>query len=189
MIEVILELKLDSFVVNGMSDSKILVGPLPPRALRFTCVKITSALQLSGETPSANFDFLDSSIQHKAGLESDREFDEQLLKYLATHATVDTSRVVVALKSSENLTKSKASGHDEIGRLSLVEQSNQSSVNLEMFIRRDEFDAAWELLTKQKIMKIVAVLVCFYLGQDKPEPMLVAGVLSSSLQLIPNLQE
>lgn len=184
MIEIILELKPNSFVVSGMSDVS---GLLPLRALRFSCAKIASAQQLTNERPSVNFDFLGSTIQREAGAESEREFDEQLLKYLAAHATVDTSRVVVAPEPSERQNGPKAAGGGDVGRMSLVELPNQSSVNLELFLKPSEFDAAWELMAKQKILKVVATLVCINPELDEPTTMLVAGVHSCSLQLIPDL--
>lgn len=54
-----------------------------------------------------------------------------------------------------------------------------------------EFDAIRELITVQKIQKVIATLVCFKLKQDKPgadnESAFVAGIISSSLRMVPGV--
>jgi hypothetical protein len=87
MTEVALALRLDSFLVNSVGGSGELAGKMPTQALGFVCEKISSVQQLTGSTPSADFDFLGSFAQHATKTESDKEFDEQLLKYLKTHTT------------------------------------------------------------------------------------------------------
>lgn len=190
MIEIILELKLDSFLVNGMSASSARLGRLPLRALRFSCAKIASARQLTDDTPSASYDFLESASTLEAGVESDRVFDEQILKYLSTHATVDTSRVLVALDSSEVPASSGDEGSVGIGHMSLAELPHQNSVNLEMVLRRDEFDAAWGLTAEQKVRKVIATLVCFKPAAEAVDQRsgtaLAASILSGSLRLLPD---
>lgn len=190
MIEIILELKLDSFLVNGMSASSARLGHLPLRAMRFSCAKIASARQLTDDTPSASYDFLESASALEAGIESDREFDEQVLKYLSAHATVDTSRVLVALDSSEIPASSGDEGSVGIGHISLAELPNQNSVNLDLVLGRDEFDAAWALTAEQKVRKVIATLVCFKPAAGETDApsgtALLASILSGSLRLLPD---
>jgi hypothetical protein len=189
MIEVILELRFDSFLVNSVGGSGELAGKMPTRAVGFVCKKISSARQLTGGTPSAEFDFLGSSAQHATKTESDKEFDEQLLNYLKAHTTVDISRVNVASGTSGYATAPKGVITGEIGRMVLAKSAEQSRVDIELVLKSDEFDAVWELTTGQKIQKVIATLVCFQLKQANPAPhseiLFVAGIVSSSLRMMP----
>ncbi|BCK88747.1 hypothetical protein MIZ01_2553 [Sideroxyarcus emersonii] len=189
MIELSLELKLDAFLVNSMGKSEDLSSQMSARALRFSCEKVVSARQLRENKPSADFEFLGSAGKRESQVESDQEFDEKFFHYLATHTTVDTSRVNIAAGDSGYVPVPKATSSGEIGRMYIPRLQNQSSIGLELVFRQDEFDAAWELVTHQKVRKAVATLVCFKLSQGAPagqgEYLFVAGVLSCSLQFAP----
>lgn len=190
MIEVLLELKLDSFLVNSMGKSEDISSQMSARALKLSCEKIASARLLTESKPSADFEFLATSSKHDTHAESDRDFEDQLFAYLATHMTVDASRVNIASGSSGYVATQKGISSGEIGRLSITELPNQSSLGLELVFKPDEFDAAWGLMTQQKVRKVIATLVCFklmpgaFLGNN--ESLFVAGVLSCSLQFAPN---
>jgi hypothetical protein len=190
MIEVVLALRLDSFLVNSVGGSGELAGKMPTQALGFICEKISSVRQLTGSTPSADFDFLGSSAQHATKTESDKEFDEQLLNYLKAHTTVDISRVNIASGASGYSTAPKGVSSGEIGRMVLAKSAEQSRVDIELVLKGDEFDAVWELTTGQKIQKVIATLVCFQLKQANPAPhsetLFVAGIVSSSLRMMPS---
>jgi hypothetical protein len=189
MIEVALALKLDSFLVNSVGGSGELARKMPAKALGFICKKISSARHLSGSTPSGDFDFLGSSAQHATKAESGKEFDVQLLKYLETHTTVDISRVNIASGTSGYSSAPKGISTGEIGRMILAKSAVQSRVDIELVLEGDEFDAVWELTTGQKIQEVIATLVCFQLKQGNPAPpsetTFVAGIISSSLRMIP----
>ncbi len=189
MIEVTLELRLDSFLVNSVGDTAELAGKMPSKALRFVCEKFASVRQLTDSTPIADFAFLSTSAQSETRVLSDSEFDAQLLKYITTHATVDVSRVTVASGASGYSTTPKGASSNEIGRMLLSKSADQSSVVIELVPRNDEFDAIWELVTGQKIRKAIVTLVCFKLKQDTPAPhseaYFVAGIISSSLRMMP----
>ena len=190
MIEVLLELKLDSFLVNSMGKSEDISSQMSARALELSCVKIASARQLTENRPSAEFEFLGLSSKRETQAESDKEFDDKIFAYLTTHATVDTSRVNIASGSSGYATTQTGISSGEIGRMYVTELPNQRGLDLELVLKQDEFDAAWELMTQQKVRNVVATLVCFKLAQSvlpgHGERLFVAGVLSCSLQFIPN---
>ncbi len=190
MIEVSLELKLDSFLVNSMGESENPSSQMSAKALRLSCAKIASARRLAGNKPSAEFEFLGSSSKRETQAETDNEFDDKLLAYLTTHATVDTSRVNIASGASGYVAAPKAASSGEIGRMYIIEAPNQSGVDLELVFKQDEFDAAWELMTRQKVRKVIATLVCFKLTHGAPEvhseKIFVSGVLSCSLQFVLN---
>lgn len=189
MIEISLELNLDAFLVNSMGKSEDLSSQMSARALRFSCEKVASARRLTESKPSADFEFLGSAGKRDTQVESDHEFDEKLFNYLATHTTVDASRVDIAAGDSGYIPVPKAASSGEIGRMSITQRQNQSGIGLELVFKQDEFDAAWDLVTQQKVRKAVATLVCFKLSQGVPAGqggnLFVAGVLSCSLQFVP----
>ena len=188
MIEVVLELRLDSLLVNSVGGAGELAGKMPTRALGFACKKVTSARQLTDSTPTADYDFLSSVAQRESKLDSDKEFDEQLLKYLTTYTSVDISRVNVASGSSGYSTIPKGTSSAEIGRMLLAKSPNQRRLDIDLVLKGEEFDAVWELAAGQKIQKVIATLVCFKLKHDDPAPhsetIFDAGIVSSSLQMI-----
>jgi len=94
MIEVSLELKLDSFRVNSMGKSEDMSSQMSAKALKLTCQKVASVRRLTENKPSADFEFLGSAAKAVAQGESDQEFDDKIFNYLTTHATVDTSRSI-----------------------------------------------------------------------------------------------
>ena len=190
MIEVALELELDSFLVNSMGKSEDISSQMSARALRLSCEKIASVRLLTENKPSADFEFLATSSKHDTQVVSDKEFEDRLFAYLTTHMAVDTSRVNISSGSSGYIAAQKGTGSGEIGRIYVTELPSQSRLDLELVFKPDEFDAAWELMTQEKVRKVIATLVCFklmpgaYLGQS--ENLFVAGVLSCSLQFAPS---
>lgn len=191
MIEVILELRIDSFVVNSVGNAGELAGKMPHKALRFVCERFASVRQLTENTPSADFSFLSSSAQSGSAVESDVAFDAQLLKYITAHAKVDISRVMVASGEMGYSTKPKGAISNEIGRLQLSTAADQSRVVIDLVPKNEEFDAIWALITEHKIQKATATLVCFKLKQDNPAPdsetSFIAGIISSSLRMMPGM--
>jgi hypothetical protein len=190
MIEVLLELKLDSFLVNSTGDSSGLPATMSTKALRFSCEKILSARQLTEEKPSADFEFLGSASKNENKIESDTEFDAQIIKYLSSHTQIDTSKVMVAFGDAGYCTTPKEASNGEIGRIFIQALPSQSSLNIELVLKQNEFDAVWELTTKHKIQKVIGTFVCFKLKRvaldANSESKRVVGVLSSSLQMMPN---
>ncbi len=190
MIEVSLELELDSFLVNSMGKAEDISSQMSARALRLSCEKIASVRLLTENKPSADFEFLATSSRHDTLAASDKEFEDKLFAYLTTHMAVDTSRVNIASGTSGYIAAQKGVSSGEIGRLYISELPNQSSLGLELVFTPDEFDATWELMTRQKVRKVLATLMCFklmpgaFVGQD--ENLFVAGVLSCSLQFAPS---
>lgn len=191
MIEVTLELKIDSFVVNSVGAAGELAGKMPHKALRFVCERFASVRQLTENTPSADFSFLSSSAQSGSVVESDEAFDAQLLKYITAHAKVDISRVMVASGATGYSTKPKGDVSNEIGRMQLSTSADQNRVVIDLVPKDEEFDAIWELITAHKIQKATATLVCFKLKQNDPatnnETSFVAGIISSSLRMLPGM--
>lgn len=191
MIEIQLELKLDSFLVNSMGKSEDISSQMSARALRLSCDKIASARSLTESRPSADFEFLASSSKRDTQAGSDKEFDDKLFAYLTSHKTVDASRVNIASGSSGYIAAQKGVSSGEIGRMYITKLPKQRALDLELVFQPDEFDAAWELMAQQKVREVIATLVCFKLPQsavvgDSGEKLFVAGVLSCSLQLVPN---
>jgi hypothetical protein len=191
MIEVTLEFRIDSFVVNSVGNASELAGKMPHKALRFVCERFASVRQLTENTPSADFSFLSSSDQSGSAVESDVAFDAQLLKYITAHAKVDISRVMVASGEMGYTTKPKGAASNEIGRMQLSTSADQNRVIIDLVPKNEEFDAIWELVTTHKIQKAIATLVCFKLKQDNPasdnETSFVAGIISSSLRMMPGI--
>ena len=191
MIEVTLELRIDSFIVNSVGNAGELAGKMPHKALRFVCEKFDSVRQLTEHTPSADFSFLSSSAQSGTQVESDEAFDAQLLKYITTHAKVDISRVMVASGEMGYSTKPKGAISNEIGRMQLANSADQNRVIIDLVPKNEEFDAIWELVTAHKIQRAIATLVCFKLKQDNPasasETSFVVGIISSSLRMMPGV--
>lgn len=191
MIEVTLELKIDSFVVNSVGNAGELAGKMPHKALRFVCERFASVRQLTENTPSADFSFLSSSVQSGTVVESDEAFDAQLLKYITAHAKVDISRVMVASGATGYSTKPKGDVSNEIGRMQLSTSADQNRVVIDLVPKDEEFDAIWELITAHKIQKATATLVCFKLKQNDPatnnETAFVAGIISSTLRMMPGM--
>jgi hypothetical protein len=190
MFEVLLDLKLDSFLVNSTGDSAGLSNRTSTRVLRFSCGKILSARQLTEDTPSADFEFLGSSGKKEDTKETDKEFDEKFVTYLSSHSTVDISRVTIAYGSAGYCVNPKEGNNGEVGRLFINNLPDQSNVDVELVLKQDEFDAVWELTTKQQIQNVIGTLVCFkpkHPGSDINHiAKHVAGVLSCSLQMLPN---
>jgi hypothetical protein len=190
MIEISLQLKLDSFLVNSMGKSEDISSQQSARALHFSCEKIVSARLLAESKPAANFDFLSAANKQDAHVDIDKEFEDKLYAYLTTHTTVDASRVNIAFGTAGFVAAQKGTGSGEIGRLYFTETSNQRSLALELVFMPEEFDAAWELMTQQKVRRVAATLMCFKLmpGADAGHNanLFTAGVLSCSLQFTPN---
>lgn len=189
MIEVLLELKLDSFLVNSTGDSAGLSAQMSTRALRFACAKILSARQLFEDKPSTDFEFLGASSKHENKIDSDKEFDEQLAQYLTSHSTVDISKVLIVSGAAGYSINPREAGTGEIGRMFIKALTNQSSLDVVLVLKPGEFDAIWALTTEQKIQRVLATLVCYKLkqaAQEQGETLHVAGILSSSLQMLPN---
>jgi hypothetical protein len=190
MIEVILQLKLESFLVNSMGVAEDVTSQMSTRALRFSCVKVASARPIVDNKPTTDFEFLGASNKPGIKIESDHEFDSQIVAYLAAHATVDASRVMLASGLTGYSVTPKATGSGEVGRMFVNELPNQRSIILELLFMPEEFDAVWELTTKQKVQKVFATLSCFKSKpSDTPAPAgnkFIASVLSCSLQLLPN---
>jgi len=189
MIEVTLELRIDSFVVNSVEATGELAAKVPHKALRFVCERFASIRQLTDNTPSADFSFLSSSDQSGAATESDSAFDAQLLKYITAHTKVDISRVMVASGVTGYSTKPKGAISNEIGRMQLATSADQNRVIIDLVPKNEEFEVIWALVTEYKIQKVVATLVCFKLKQANPdagsETAFVAGIISSSLRMMP----
>jgi hypothetical protein len=189
MIEVTLELRLDSFLVNIVGGGGELSGKKPSKALRFTCEKIASVLQLTDNTPTAEFEFLGSSSQRETQAESGKGFDDALFKYLTTHTTVDISRVTVASDGSGYSTMPKGHNTGEIGRMILSKLPNQDRLDVELVLKSDDFEAVWDLVREQEIQQVTATLVCFQLKQASTAPhgetLFVTGIITSSLRMMP----
>jgi hypothetical protein len=189
MIEITLELKLNSFVVNSVVDTGDMAGTVPHKALRFVCEKFSSVRQLTDDTPSADFSFLSSSAKSETSVESDKAFDEQLLKFITAHPTVGGSRVIIASGLSGYSTRPKGARTIEIGRMQLAKSADQSSLAVDLVPKNEEFDAIWEIVTGHKIQRIMATLVCFKLNQGNPasggDTFFSAGILSNSLRMMP----
>ncbi len=190
MIEILLELKLDSFLVNSMGKSEDISSQKSARALKLSCEKIASAKLLTENKPSADFEFLSAAGKRDTQLNTDKEFEDKLFAYLRTHTTVDTSAVNIASGTSGYVAAQKSTSSGEIGRLYITELPNQSSLGLELVFNPEEFDAAWGLMTQQKVRRVIATLTCFKLMPGAfvahKENLFVAGVLSCSLQFVPN---
>lgn len=190
MIEARLELKLDSFVVNSMGKSEDASSQMSARALKLSCEKIASVRRLTEDKPSADFAFLGTVNKQEAHGETDQAFDEKIFQYLSTYSTVDASRINIASGSAGYIAVPKAISSGEMGRLYVTESSNQRGLGLEMVLMPEEFDAAWELMTQQKVRKLIATLTCFKLLPgaltEEANKIFVAGVLSCSLQFAPN---
>lgn len=188
MIEISLQLKLDSFLVNSMGKSEDISSQNSARALKLTCEKIASARQLTESKPTADFEFMSAS--NNVQVDADKEFEDRLYAYLTTHSTIDTSRVNVASGTLGYVAAQKGTSSGEIGRLYFIEMPNQSSLSLELVFKPEEFDAAWELMAQQKVRRVTATLVCFKLMPGAfvghTENLFAAGVLSCSLQFAPN---
>jgi hypothetical protein len=190
MIEISLQLKPDAFLVNSMGISEDTSSQKSARALKFTCEQIVAGRLMSESKPSTDFEFLGTASKLGNQAESDTEFDGKLLAYLKTHTTIHNSRVNLASGTSGYVAAEKGVSSGEIGRLYMAELSNQSSLNLELVFKPEEFDAAWELLIQHKIRKVIATLVCFKLMPGAfvghTETLFAAGILSVSLQFTPN---
>ena len=190
MIEISLQLKLDSFLVNSMGKTEDKSSQNSARALRLSCEQVASARLLAESKPTADFEFMaaTSTVQ----VDADKEFEDKLHAYLTTHTTFETSRVNIASGTSGYVAAEKGTSSGEIGRLYFAGMPNQSSLVLvlELVFEPEEFDAAWELMTRQKIRRVIATLVCFKLMPGAfvghTENLFAAGVLSCSLQLTPN---
>lgn len=190
MIEVALQLKLESFLINSMGMTSEVSSQMSARALRLSCEKVLGARAITDSKPSADFEFLGASGKPGAKIESDQAFDEQVSAYLAAHPAFDTSKIVIASGTSGYSTSPKSAVSGEIGRLFIAESASQRSLMLELLFKPEEFDAVWELTAKQKIQRVFATLICFKLSKADSATLtdkkMVAGVLSCALQLPPN---
>ncbi|MBI4807495.1 MAG: hypothetical protein HY799_00880 [Nitrosomonadales bacterium] len=190
MIEVQLDLKFDSFLVHGKGKSEDMSSQRSARAIKLTCQKVGSVRKLTENKPSADFEFLGAASKQEAHGETDQEFDDKLFNYLTSHTTVDASKVNIAFGDSGYIAAEKGASSGEMGRMIIPEMSNQSGLGLELVLKQDEFDAAWELMTQLKARRVIANLACFklmpgaFVGHGKN--LFVAGVLSCSLQFAPN---
>ena len=188
MIEITLQLKLDSFLVNSKGKSEDISSQNSARALKLSCEKIASARLLTESKPTADFEFMSptSNVQ----VDADKEFDDKLFAYLTTHTAVDNSRVNFASGISGYVAAQKGTSSGEIGRVYFTEGQNQSGLALELVFKPEEFDAAWELMAQQKVRRVTANLVCFKLMPGAfvghTANLYAAGVLSCSLQFAPN---
>lgn len=190
MIEISLQLKLDSFLVNSKGKSEDISSQNSARALKLACEKIASARLLTESKPTADFEFLAAAGKQVTQADDDKEFEEKLFAYLTAHTTFDISRVNIAFGDSGYLAAQKGTSSGEIGHLYLAELPNQSRLTLELVFKPQEFDAAWELMTQQKVRRVTAKLVCFKLMPGAfvghTEHLFAAGVLSCSLHFTPN---
>ena len=188
MIEISLQLKLDSFLVNSMGKAEDKSSQNSARALLLSCEKIASARLLTESKPTADFEFMAASSTTQVDV--DKEFEGKLYTYLTTHRTFEASRVNIASGISGYVAAQKGTSSGEIGRMYFSEIPNHSNLVLELVFTPAEFDAAWELMTQQKVRSVSATLVCFklmpgaFVGQT--ENLFAAGVLSCSLQFTPN---
>ncbi|MDO8991201.1 MAG: hypothetical protein Q7U91_16370 [Sideroxyarcus sp.] len=190
MIEISLQLKLDSFLVNSMGKSEDISSQKSARALKLTCEQILSGRLMTESKPTTDFEFLGSASKHETQLESDTDFDGKLITHLKTHTAIHHSRVNIASGLSGYVAAEKGVSSGEIGRLYIAELSNQNRLGIELVLKPEEFDAAWELMTQQKVRRVAATLVCFKLMPgafvDHAENLFAAGILSCSLQFTPN---
>jgi hypothetical protein len=190
MIEVLLELKLESFLVNSMGKSDDSSSQMSAKALRLSCEKVASVRRLTENKPSADFEFLGASGKGATKTDTDQEFDDKIFNSLTTQTKVDSSRVNIASGPLGYIAAQKGVSSGEIGRMYIAKMPNQSGLGLELVFKQDEFDAAWELMTQHKVRKVIATLVCFKLLPGAvvahSENLFVAGVLSCSLQFAPN---
>jgi hypothetical protein len=188
MIEISLHLKLDSFLVNSMGKSEDTTGQNSSRALKLTCEQVASGRLMVESKPTVDFEFM--AATSTAQIEGDKEFDSQFLTYLKSHTAIQNSKVKISSGSSGYVGAGKGGSSGEIGRLYIADQSTQSSLQIELVFKPEEFDAAWELMTKEKIRKVTATLVCFKLMPGAfvahTENKFAAGILSCLLQLPPN---
>lgn len=189
MIEVRLELKLDSFLVNSMGKSEDVSCQMSERALKFTCEKIALVRRLAGNKPSADFEFLGSAGTHEAQGETDTEFDDKMFNYFTAHTTFDASKFTIASGDSGFVAAAKGKSSGEMGRLQIAESSDRSGLGIEMVFKQGEFDAVWELTAQQKARTAIATLVCFKLLPgaitEQSGDSFVAGILACSLQFPP----
>jgi hypothetical protein len=190
MIEISLQLKLESFLINSMGISEDISSQKSSRALKLTCEQILSGRLMTESKPTTDFDFLGSASKRDTQTESDTDFDGKLITYLKTHTAIHNAKVNIASGNSGYVAAGKGVNSGEIGRLYIAEHSNQSSLGLELVFKPEEFDAVWALMTEQKIRKVNATLVCFklmpgaYIGHS--ENLFSAGILSCALQFAPN---
>jgi hypothetical protein len=189
MIEVLLELKLNSFLVNSTGDSSGLAAQMSDRMLEFTCDRILSVRQLTEDKPTTGFEFLDApGVQENAG-GTDAGFDSQITHYFAAHTQFDISKVMIAFGADGYRVNPKESSNGEIGRMFIRELPNQSSLELDLVLKQNEFDSIWSLITKQDLQRVIATFICFQPknpGSAERQLKHVVGILSSSLQMMPN---
>jgi len=191
MIEVLLELKLNSFLVNSTGDSGGLSARMSTRMLRFTCEKVLAAKHLTEDKPSADFEFLGAAAKQGNQVGGDAEFDNQLMTYLSQRRQVEISKVMIAFGEAGYCVNPKEDNNGEIGRLFIRELPDKKGLDVEMVLKQNEFDDIWALTTQQNIQKVVGTFICFKPKLAGPgvesDVKQVAGILSSSLQLLPNV--
>lgn len=189
MIEVLLDLKLHSLLVNSTGEPGGLPVQMSARMLRFSCGRILSVRQLADDAPTADFEFLGSAVTRDSKIESDKEFDDQLIKYLLDHTHIDISKVKIAFGDDGYRLHSIEASGSEIGRMFINEMPNQISLDIDLVIKPAEFDAIWELTTKQNVKNMTAALVCFNPDCADPDAdgeKRVAAILASSFQMMPD---
>jgi hypothetical protein len=97
--------------------------------------------------------------------------------------------VIIAFGETGYHVDLKEGSSGKIGRIVVEELSSKSSLDAGLVIKQSEFDAVWELITKQNIRELTGKFVCFKPknaddGADS-KGKYTAGILSSSLQMMP----
>ena len=192
MIEVILDLKLDSLLVNSVGGAGDLLVFVPGKALRYHCGKISSARTLSDNTPSTGFDFLSSLNKPEVKTRVDGTFDDKIVDHLTAHKVVETTNVLISCEPSDIRKKPEGASVNEIGRMFFTHSPDgtNSDLKLNLFLKQAEFDEVWNMTLHQKISHLIATIVCYKLKQSAPdeesESTLAVGILSSSLRMMPS---
>jgi len=189
MIELTLEFKLESFLVNSTGDAAGLSVQSSTKALRLCCERVVSASLITDEKPTSDFDFLSTSGKIGVKAETDQAFDQQFVQYFSTHATMDISKVMVTYGDSGYRTSARDVSSGAIGRLFIGESAKKRNLEIVMVIKPDEFESIWAMTAQQNVRRIIATLVCFKLKpEDQGEQrsgFQAAGIFSSVLQLMP----
>ena len=80
MIEISLQLKLDTFLVNSMGKSEDISSQNSAKALKLVCEQILSGRLMTESKPTADFEFM--AVSNNVQVDADKEFDGKLLAYL-----------------------------------------------------------------------------------------------------------
>lgn len=189
MLEVTFEFKLSSFLFTSTGDSGGLPANTSSRSLRFACERVMSARKIAEDKPVSGFDFLGGAGSTGDKIESDEGFENQFIQFLSGHAKIDVSKVVIASGAMGYRVNPKEDSKGEMGRVFLKEMQDKNGLDIDLILKPEEFDAIWEITATQKIQRMVGSFVCYKLKQDKlgnsGDINRVAGILSSSLQMIP----